>query len=144
MALTLQPVPVQHTAQTWPLVEEMLDRAVKHGHDDYTLEQVRLYVNTGQWSLLVVTDRFNAIHGAMVVSYVNQPNARVAFVICAGGSGFFNKDIVDQLKVIAVGAGATKIQAGTRESVARLLARAGFVQRSVLLEIDMGAKPWEA
>ena len=142
--LTLQPVPTQHTAQTWPLVEAMLAGAVEHGHGEYTLDQVKLYVNTGDWSLLVVTDRFNAIHGAMVVSYVNQPNARVAFVICAGGKGFFNKDIVDQLKVIAAGGGATKIQAGTRESVARLLAKAGFKRQSVVLEIDMGVKPWEA
>jgi len=144
MELLLQPVPAQHTAQTWPLVEEMLGRAVEHGHNDYTLDQVKLYVNTGAWSLLVGTDKFNAIHGAMVVSYADQPNARVAFVICAGGKSLFNKHIVDQLKVIAAGNGATKIQAGTRESVARLLDRAGFKRQSVMLEIDMGVKPWEA
>ena len=142
--LTLQPVPAQHTAQTWPLVEEMLAKAVVHGHNEYTLDQVKLYVNTDQWPLLVVTDRFNAIHGALVLSLVNQPNARIAFVICAGGKGFFNKDIADQLKVIAAGMGATKIQAGARESVARLLGRVGFKRQSVVLEIDMGVKPWEA
>ena len=56
MTLTVQHVPQQFVAQTWPLVEEHISSANKYGGDDYTLDQIKMYATQGQWVLLVATD----------------------------------------------------------------------------------------
>ena len=137
MSLTLRPVPVEFAAQTWPLVEGMLAEADKYGGGNYNLEHIKLYVNTGQWRLLVATDDENKIHGAAVMSFINYPSSRVGFVTCSGGKSVFNKHVVSQLVSIAASMGATKVQAMARDSVVRLLESAGFSKRSTVVEINM-------
>ena len=137
MSLTLKPVPLEYAAATWPLVEQMLEEAANFSNGDYNIEQVKLYVNTGAWTLLVAVDDENMIHGAAAVSFINYPNSRVAFVTCSGGKGIFNRGVVEQLCAIAKSMGATKVQATSRESVARLLQRAGFDRCAVVLDIKI-------
>jgi hypothetical protein len=115
----------------------MLAEAEKHGGGNYSLEHIKLYVNTGQWMLLVATDNENKIHGSAVMSFINYPASRIGFVTCSGGKGVFNKHVVSQLVSIAASKGATKVQATARDSVVRLLESAGFSKRSTVVEINM-------
>ena len=57
--MKIQHVPLQHAAQTWELVHEYLAESQVHAKGDYSLEQIKLYVLTGQWMLLVSTDDEN-------------------------------------------------------------------------------------
>jgi hypothetical protein len=57
--MKIQHVPLQHTAQTWPLVEEYLAESQAQSKGDYTLDQIKMYVLTGGWLLLVATDDEN-------------------------------------------------------------------------------------
>lgn len=134
MTLTVQHVPQQYAAQTWPLVEKFIASAEKFGGDDYTTDQIRMYAALGHWTLLVATDEDNQVHGAMTIAFQSYPNDRVAFVTCAGGAGIVNEPVLDQLKALLRGMGATKIQAGGRPAVVRLLEGQGFVPRYTVVE----------
>jgi hypothetical protein len=137
MILTVQHVPQQFVAQTWPLVEEYIASANKYGGDDYTLDQIKMYATQGQWVLLVATDEEKNVHGAATVSFLNYPNDRVAFVTAIGGKLISNDDTFEQLKVLLRSMGATKIQGAARESIARLWKRYGFAERYVVVEVKI-------
>jgi hypothetical protein len=137
MTLTVQHVPQQFAAQTWPLVEKHIASANKYGGDDYTLDQIKMYVMQGQWVLLVATDEENKVQGAATVSFLNYPNDRVAFVTAIGGKLISNDDTFDQLKKVLRGMGATKIQGAARESIARLWKRYGFAERYTVVEVKI-------
>ena len=134
MTLTLQHVPQQYAAQTWPLVEKFIAATEKFGGDDYSLEQIKMYVTLGHWTLLVATDENKQVLGAMTISFQSYPNDRVAFVTSAGGAGIVNEPVLDQLKTVLRSMGATKIQAGGRPAMVRLLESQGFTRRYTVVE----------
>ena len=137
MTLTVQHVPQQFAAQTWPLVETHIASANKYGGDDYTLDQIKMYVMQGQWVLLVATDEESKVQGAATVSFLNYPNDRVAFVTAIGGKLISNDDTFEQLKTVLRNMGATKIQGAARESIARLWKRYGFTERYTVVEVKI-------
>ena len=69
MSLLIRHVPVQYVNQAWPLVEQYLAEAIQYGGDDYTLDQVRVYVATGQWLLVVASDESGAVKGAATINF---------------------------------------------------------------------------
>ena len=135
--MKIQHVPVQFAAQTWELVRDFLAESQQYAQDDYTLEQVQLYVCTGQWLLLVATDEEQKIHGAMTVEFVNKPTKRVAFVTGTGGKFIINESTFEQLENICRVNGATAIECASRDSVARLLARFGFKEKYRILGVAL-------
>lgn len=134
MTLTIQHVVHQHVNQTWPLVESYLAEAQKYGGDDYTLDQIKVYVAQGSWLLLVAVDEEGKLHGAATVNFINMPNDRVAFITYIGGRLISNKDTFMQFKNLLKSFGATKIQGAAREAIARLWSRYGFEQRYIIVE----------
>ena len=135
--MKIQHVPIQHAAQTWELVQEYLAESQVHAKGDYSLEQIKLYVLTGQWMLLVSTDDENQIHGAMTVDFINRPNHRVAFFTGTGGKAIINEDTFKQLENICRINGATKIECAARSSMSRLLGRVGFNEKYIILEVSL-------
>lgn len=134
MTLNIKHVSQQYAAQTWPLVEGYLAAAQQFGGDDYSLDQIKMLVNSGQWMLLVAVDDEGAIHGAATVNFMTYPNDRVAFITYIGGKLISNKDTFAQLKDILKRCGATKIQGAAREAIARLWSRYGFEERYIIVE----------
>ena len=137
MSLLIRHVPVQYVNQAWPLVEQYLAEAVQYGGDDYTLDQVRVYIATGQWLLVVAADESGAVKGAATVSFSNYPNDRVAFVTFIGGRLISNQETFKQFKDLLKANGATKIQGAARESIARLWSRYGFEERYRIVETNI-------
>jgi hypothetical protein len=135
--MKIQHVPLQHAAQTWELVQDYLAESQAHAKGDYSLEQIKLCVLTGQWMLLVSTDDDNKIHGAMTIDFINRPNHRVAFVTGASGKSIINEDTFRQLENICRINGATKIECAARDSVSRLLGRFGFNEKYIILEVSL-------
>jgi hypothetical protein len=140
MSLTVRLVDVSHIQQVWPMVQGYVQEALDKGGDfpeyaaSYNVHHVQSFVTSGQWLLLVAVDEERAIHGAMTVSFINYPLHRVAFVTTAGGKFIANPELLEQLKALVKLHGATKIQAFCRESMVRLLSRAGFEPRNTLVE----------
>ena len=137
MTVTVRYVAVEHAAQTWPLVEDHLASAIPFGHGDYTIDQIKLLVNVGQWLLLVAVDESGTVQGAATASFINYPNSRVAFITCIGGKLISNKDTVAQMVAILKSRGATKVQGMARPSIARLWKRFGFEEVSTLVEVKI-------
>jgi hypothetical protein len=137
MTLTIKHVSTNYCAQTWPLVENFIAEAHKHGGGDYSMDQIQMYVNLGSWVLLIAVDENNVIHGAGTVSFINYPTNRIAFFTTIGGRLISNQDTFNQLKVILRNMGATKIQGAVRESVERWLKRYGFAKRYTVVQSDI-------
>ena len=134
MSLLIRHVPAQYVNQAWPLVEKYIADAVQYGGDDYTLDQVKVYLASGQWLLVVAADEQGAVKGAATISFCNYPNDRVAFVTFIGGRLISNQETFTQFKDLLKANGATKIQGAARESIARLWSRYGFEERYRIVE----------
>lgn len=137
MTLQVQLVPLSLIHQTWPLIDEYLKEALKWGEDDYTIEQVKVYITKGDWMLLIAVDEDKNIHGAAAVNVYNMPNDRVAFVVAIGGRLISSAETYAQLCVLLKSFGATKLQGVARESIARLWKRYGFKERYILVEAKL-------
>lgn len=137
MSLVIRHVPVQYVNQVWSMVERFISDAQAYCGDDYTVEQVKVYVSSGQWLLVVAADDEGAIHGAATVSFSNYPNDRIAFVTFIGGKLISNKNTFGQFKDLLKANGATKIQGAAREAIARLWSRYGFEERYRIVEIKI-------
>jgi hypothetical protein len=132
--MIVKQVHLNYCAQAWSNVEKHIAEALKYGGDDYTLEQVKLFVCNGQWLLLVAVDEQDAIHGAATVSFLNMPNDRIAFITFIGGRLISSRDTYAQMVKIFKQLGATKVQGAARESIARLWHRYGFEERYRIVE----------
>ena len=88
---------------------------------------------------MCIRDRYEGefIKGALTVSFINMPNDRIGFVTAISGKNIFTKNTYKQLVDILKQFGATKIQGGVRESIARLWRRVGFKERYILVENDI-------
>jgi hypothetical protein len=135
--MNVQLVPVAFAAQTWSLVSGFLAESQQYAKGDYTLDQIQMYVCTGQWLLLVATDDEKNVCGAMTVEFVNKPTKRVAFVTGTGGKFIINKETFKQLENICKSNGATTIECATRDSVSKLLMRFGFTEKYKILEVSI-------
>jgi hypothetical protein len=133
--MKIQHVPLHHAAQTWPLVESYLAESQAQSKGDYTLDQIKMYVLTGGWLLLVAVDDENNINGAMTVDFFNRPNHRVAFITNTGGRLIINDETFKQLESICKTNGATAIECAARDSVSRLLERFGFKDKYRIVEV---------
>jgi hypothetical protein len=134
MSLTIQPVNVAYFHQTWELVEDLFIKLSKYNAGDYTVEQTKSLIASGNWVLLVATDEENVIHGAATVSFYNMPNYRVGFIMGMAGKAIVNKDVYDQVCKFIKANGATRVQCTARESAARLYKQVGMKQRHIIME----------
>jgi hypothetical protein len=135
--MIVQHVPVEFVAQTWPFVEQFMDASEKFAGGDYTADQIKVYLAKGHWTLLVAVDEDKVIKGAATVSFSNYPNDRVAFVTNMGGNMLVNEVVLDGLKQVLKGFGATKIQGAMRPAMVRLSSKLGFVERYTIVEVKI-------
>ncbi len=126
--MNVHAVDIGHIHRLWPAVESFIASALEHSKGEYTVDQVKTLVVTGQWMLVVAVDDAG-VQGAATVSMFNRPNDRVAFVTAIGGRLVGDADTFGKLKVLLAGYGATYIEGAARESIARLWRRIGFEEK---------------
>lgn len=136
--MRIQHVAIEYVNQTWPHVEKFISDAIDNqvGEKDYTLDQVRLMVTSGQWLLLVAV-KDSAIKGAAVINFFNRPNHRVAFVMYIGGRLVCNHETFSQLCELLKAFGATKIEGAVNDAIARLWRRFGFSDKYRITEVSI-------
>jgi hypothetical protein len=132
--MKIEAVPVEWAHRTWPGVEYFFEKAVKHSKTGLTVEQVKGNVTSGAWTLLIAV-KDGVIHGAATMCFFNRPDARVAHVTAIGGRLITSEETLVQLKDIAGSMGATKLEASTRASVARLLRKFNFEEMNRLVGV---------
>lgn len=136
--IKVMPVEVEYVNQTWPMVEGFIQAAFDQGElgeSLYSIDNVRGYLTSGQWLLVVAVDENNQIQGAGTVSFLNYPKHRVGFMTSIGGKMITNKDTFAQLQLILKQRGCTMIQAYGRESIVRLWRRYNFKPANTLVEV---------
>ena len=137
MPISIQHIPVEYMAQTWPLLEKHIASAEKFGGDDYTTDQIKVYLAKGLWHLFAAVNEENVVQGAATVLFQNYPNDRVAFVTTMGGSMMVNEEVLTAFKQVLKGFGATKLQGAMRPSMVRLSEKLGFVERYAIVEVKI-------
>jgi len=131
------PLNVAYLHQHWEEIAKYLQPALDLGDvEEFTLDQMKVYILNGSWTLFVVAEE-DKLCGAVVVAFSNYPNNRVAFVTAIGGKFISSKETFENFKVALKNMGATKIQGGARESVARLWNRLGFKNKQILVEYKL-------
>lgn len=128
------PLNVAYLHQHWEEVAKYLQPALDlSGVEEFNLDQLKAFIVNGTWTLFVVVEN-EQLCGAVVVAFSNYPNNRIAFVTAIGGKFISSKETFEKFKVALKNMGATKIQGGARESVARLWNRLGFKNKQILVE----------
>jgi hypothetical protein len=132
--MTVFPLNVAYIHQHWEEVAKYLQPALDLGGvEDFTLDQMKVYIINGTWTLFVVAEA-DKLCGAVVVAFSNYPNSRIAFVTAIGGKFISSQETFNKFKTVLKSMGVTKIQGAARESVARLWKRIGFVNKQILVE----------
>ena len=135
--MNVAPLNVAYLHQHWEEVAKYLQPALDLGGvEDFSLDQMKVYITNGNWTLFVVVED-GKLCGAVVVAFSNYPNNRIAFVTAIGGKFISSKETFEKFKVALKNMGATKIQGGARESVARLWNRLGFKNKQILVEYKL-------
>lgn len=135
--MIVYPFNVAYLHQHWEEIEKFLKPALDlSGVEEFNIDQLKMFISSGQWTLIAVEED-SKLCGAVVVSFSNYPNDRIAFVTAIGGKFISSRETADKFKALLKAMGATKIQGGARESVARLWKRIGFTNKQILVECKL-------
>lgn len=132
--IQVQYINPMYVHQVWHLVEPFLAKGLVRSGGEYTVDQLKVYLASGEQQLLVATED-GQINGAAAVQFINYPNERVAFITSVGGKMIANQDVWTQFETWCKQSGATMVRGAAFESVARLWKKAfGVEQRYVIVE----------
>lgn len=138
MNMELKVIPPQLIPQMWDQMRPYFQSAYEEaGVTEYGTAETLTFLTQGHWAAVGFFDKSGKMHGALGLTMHAYPNERVAFVTAIGGRKITNKENWEQLKAICRHYGASKLQAYSRESVARLWQRLGFTNRTILVEATL-------
>jgi hypothetical protein len=124
----------QQIQTEWPVIEGYVEDAIKESEcDEYDSQDIKKSLKSGSLDLFVGVEQ-DKIQGVIVISFVQYPKQKVAFICAYGGKFVTNKEAYKQLCLLFKAFGATKVQGYVRESLARLTHRLGFVDKQILIE----------
>jgi hypothetical protein len=131
-------VPSNFVHQQWETVEHFLASALDlaHSSGEISIEQLRADLGQNRAALYKATEDGKVI-GAAAVTFQNQRNARVAFVIAIGGTWIAKEEAFKQFFALLKLAGATKIAGAGRDSIVRLWDRFGLKKKYTVFEADL-------
>jgi hypothetical protein len=135
--LQVRYVPAHLIHQTWSAVVPFIDASNKYSNGELTMEEVKVRVCDGAWTLVVAIDAEETIHGAAVVQIFNRTDNRVAYVTCIGGKFLANPDTFSQFCDLLRDYGATCIEGSVRKSLMRLWARLGAREKSINVQFAL-------
>jgi hypothetical protein len=134
--LKVQNVEVKFIPQIWHIVEPFIASGLKYT-DDWTIDQIKVYLSSGAWILLVAVDDLQQIHGVCTIAFENGANDRTAIITTLGGKFVVLQEIFDQVCTTVRRLGATRIQAYTRDTAIRLYEKVGLKKKATLMEVRL-------
>ena len=130
--MNIQEVPVQLVNQILPRVEHHIASALSYT-DDYTIDEARVFLVQGTWSLIVMFDEPGDFKGAAAVQYYNRPRDRVAFIIALGGRLISDQENAVKLFDIFRANGATSVEAAARDSILKFWQKYGLEKKYIII-----------
>lgn len=107
----------------WPQIAALIDRAVPYGRGEYTTDDIRAGIESGEmFALGVVED--GAVEYVLTASVVQYPQKRVLYIQSGAGKG--SKRAKEALVSAAKTLKADWIESRCRKSVARVFRSLGF------------------
>jgi hypothetical protein len=119
----------------WDQVKPYIEKALVHT-DDYNADQVKVFLTTGSWSLVVAVDA-GKVYGMLTLAVENGVNHRTAMITTIGGKGIINKDVISQFLNILKASGITRMQGYARDSLVKLYQRFGLEKKANLVEFKL-------
>jgi hypothetical protein len=133
--MQVQYINPMYVHQVWHLVEKYLEKGLARSGGEYNVDQLKVFLVSGDQQLLVAVDDNGDVCGAAAVQFINYPNDRVAFITSVGGKMIANLEVWQQFEEWCKQSGATMVRGAAFESVARLWKKAfGVEQRYVIVE----------
>lgn len=126
MTLRIEEVPFQLVNKVWDNCAPYIHNALQYSHDEYTVDQAKVYVINGLWVLYMFFGEANEVKGAAVVQYFNRPNDRVAMIVALGGRNVTTKVNAEKLFDLFRANGATCVEAAARDEILRLWGKVGL------------------
>jgi hypothetical protein len=105
--------------QYWAKLEPFFQSSFKFSTDDYSVEQIKFLLVSGQQTCLIALEGEEII-GASAVEISNYPNHRVLHITSMGGKALVEPDLIQQFEGWARSQGVTKIRAFAQDAQARL------------------------
>lgn len=130
-------VPLEFVNIVWPKIEEYVANALVYSNGTLSLDEVKVRVVDGSWTIIVAIDNADTIQGAAIVSFFNRTDNRVAYVSAIGGRLITNKETFSQFCDILKRYGATCIEGTVRDSLLRLWERIGARKQSNYIQITL-------
>ena len=137
MKVTVYAVPVETLDSVWDSVEAYLASGIKYVDPEYTIEDIRKSIASGDWKLFAAICEEGFVRGACVVSFTSYPNELVAFVASIGGKFIIDDNTVSQFKDLLRGYGATRLHGAVGEPLERFYKRFGFRRKAILVETSL-------
>lgn len=137
MTLQVVEVPLDYIHTVWPHVEPLMAESVKYSTNTLTVEETKVRVADGSWTLIVAMNEDNVIRGAATVSFYNRTDNRIAYVTNIAGRMLANMQTFSQFCDILKQHGATCIEGTVRDSLMRLWERLGARKQSNLIQISL-------
>lgn len=135
--MNIEEVPLQHINQILPLAEGYISAALDYSCGDYTIDEARVFLASGAWSLIIAYSNPGEVRGALVVQYFNRPRDRVAFIIALGGRLVTAQENAQKLFDIFRRNGATTVEAGARDQVLRLWKKYGLGPKYTIISASI-------
>lgn len=116
----------------WPQIEEWVSKALTHGCDIYTKEDVREALLSREWQLWLALDG-DEVRGVGVTRFEDYRRFRVCWLLLVGGNGFRSwKRFIGEIKADAKRHGCKEIWGNGRDGWKRMAKPFGFEPISTL------------
>ena len=131
----LEVVSPNHIYYVWDKVKDYLASGLELSGGEYNVDHLKLYLTSGQQTLLIVIDDEQKIHGAFTIEITNFPNERIAFTTSVGGKAITEQYLWEEYENWLRSNGVTMVRGAAHETVARLWRRKFGVQsRYIIVE----------
>jgi len=112
-------VPTEWVHAVWPKVEKYVEQAVSQGLGEYSVDNVKNELASGQQTMLIGVKGENIV-GCITIKVSNTPQQRIAYVTSYGGRLVTTPELFKDVETWCLSMGATKIQAYAKEAQMRL------------------------
>ena len=134
MKLAVHSIPLEALDSVWGSVEGYLASGLEKAKAEYTVEDIRVFLASGQWKLFAAFCEENFVRGAAAVSFIHYPKELVAFVASIGGRFIIDDNTVNQFRDLLKGFGATRLQGAVSKPLERMYKKFGFEHKAILVE----------
>lgn len=135
MALTVRKVPLKDLPNIWQQAEDLLKLALVDTDAEYSISEIKRFIDFGAWDLYIAEDKDGKLHGATAIAFSKTDSDCIAFILAIGGRLITREETFGQLKSQLFSQGVTRIHGIVNENVARLTEKIGFTKKAFLVEL---------